>query len=69
MIRHLTLAAVLGAMTLDMLAVIFADPTVLLAIFAEEILEVGPRGYGLLRASMAIGVFIKPGRMTLARIP
>ena len=40
--------AVLGAMTLDMFAVIFAGATALLPIYAEEILRVGPRGYGLL---------------------
>jgi MFS family permease len=45
----------LAAMTLDMVAVILADPTVLLAVYSEEILAVGPRGYGVLSASMAMG--------------
>jgi MFS family permease len=48
----------LAAMGLDMVAVIFADPTVLIAIFAERILALGARGYGLLYASMAIGTFL-----------
>ncbi len=50
--------AILAAMTLDMLAVILADPTVLLAVFSEEILAVGPRGYGVLSGSIAAGTFV-----------
>jgi MFS family permease len=50
--------ALLAAMGLDMVAVVFADPTVLIAIFAERVLELGARGYGLLYASMAIGTFL-----------
>ncbi|MCH2170590.1 MFS transporter [Myxococcota bacterium] len=46
---------VLGAMTLDMFAVIFGGATALLPIYANEILQVGPRGYGLLTASLEIG--------------
>lgn len=48
---------ILGSITLDMFAVIFAGATALLPVYAEEILEVGPRGYGLLRASIAVGTF------------
>jgi MFS family permease len=50
--------AVVGAMAVDMLAVIFADPKVLLAVFAERILSVGPAGYGVLSGSMAAGTFL-----------
>jgi hypothetical protein len=46
---------VLGCMALDMFAVIFAGATALLPVFATEILEVGPRGYGLLSSSLEIG--------------
>jgi MFS family permease len=46
---------VLGAMALDMFAVIFASSTALLPIFAREILQVGPRGYGALGAGLSIG--------------
>ena len=46
---------VLSAMALDMVAVILAEPAALLAVFAGDILELGPRGYGLLAASTAIG--------------
>jgi MFS family permease len=71
---------ILGAMTLDMLAVILADPTVLLAVFAEEILAVGPVGYGLLSAAIALGTllttlvlllrapFERPGRALLGAV-
>ena len=48
---------ILGSITLDMLAVIFAGAVALLPVYAEEILEVGPEGYGLLRASIGVGTF------------
>jgi MFS family permease len=46
---------VLGCMTLDMLAVIFGGATALLPVYASEILDVGPRGYGILSSSLEIG--------------
>jgi MFS family permease len=46
---------VLGAMTLDMFAVVFGGAVALLPIYAEEILEVGPLGYGILAASLDAG--------------
>jgi MFS family permease len=48
----------LGAMTLDMVAVIFGGAVAMLPIYAEEILKVGPRGYGLLTSSQAVGAFV-----------
>src|SRR5262249_23521321 len=39
---------VLGCMVLDMFAVIFGGAAALLPIYAQEILRVRPRGYGLL---------------------
>lgn len=59
---------VLGAMALDMFAVIFASATALLPIYANEILHVGPRGYGLLSAGMEIGSLLVAVVM-LARRP
>ncbi len=47
-----------SAMTLDMFAVLFASVTVLLPIFAREILEVGPRGYGVLAGSLQAGQYL-----------
>ena len=49
---------VLGCMSLDMLAVIFGGATALLPIYATEILQVGPRGYGLLSASLEAGALL-----------
>jgi MFS family permease len=59
--------AVLGAMTLDMFAVIFAGATALLPIYAEEILHVGPRGYGLLSSSLELGTFLMAALLLVLR--
>jgi MFS family permease len=45
----------LPAITLDLFAVLFGGAVALLPVFAEEILRVGPRGFGLLRAAPAAG--------------
>jgi MFS family permease len=44
-----------GCMLLDMLAVIFGGAAALLPVYANEILQVGPRGYGILSASLEVG--------------
>ena len=49
---------VLGAITLDMVAVLFGGAVALLPIFAQDILKVGPEGFGFLRAAPAIGAFL-----------
>ncbi len=49
---------ILGAMTLDMIAVLFGGAVALLPIFAQDILNVGPKGFGFLRAAPAIGAVI-----------
>jgi MFS family permease len=49
---------VLGCMTLDMFAVIFGGATALLPIYANEILDVGARGYGVLSASLEAGALV-----------
>jgi MFS family permease len=46
---------VLGAVTLDMFAVLLGGATALLPIYARDILDVGPTGLGLLRAAPAVG--------------
>jgi MFS family permease len=46
---------VLGCMTLDMFAVILGGATALLPVFAQDILHVGPGGYGLLSGSLELG--------------
>jgi MFS family permease len=47
--------ALLGAMSLDMFAVVFGGADALLPIFASDILGVGAFGYGVLSASLRIG--------------
>lgn len=49
---------ILGALTLDMIAVLVGGAITLAPIFAQDILKVGSGGYGLLRAAPAIGAFI-----------
>ncbi|HEX7675089.1 MAG TPA: MFS transporter [Bdellovibrio sp.] len=55
------------ALTLDMVSVLFGGVTALLPIFAKEILNVGPRGLGALRAAPAVGAAIMG--LYLARVP
>lgn len=50
--------AILGAITLDMIAVLFGGAVALLPIFAQDILDVGAEGFGVLRAAPAVGAFI-----------
>ena len=45
----------LGAISLDLFAVLFGGATALLPIFATTILHVGPKGFGVLQAAPAIG--------------
>ncbi|MBU2948428.1 MFS transporter [Zobellia uliginosa] len=47
--------AVFGALTLDMIAVLFGGAVALLPIFAQDILHVGSEGFGVLRAAPAVG--------------
>jgi hypothetical protein len=49
---------VLGAISLDLFAVLLGGATGLLTVFARDILEVGPQGFGILRASPAAGAVI-----------
>jgi MFS family permease len=46
---------VFGAISLDLFAVLLGGATGLLPVFARDVLEVGPRGFGVLRASPAVG--------------
>ena len=49
---------ILGVLSLDMVAVLFGGAVALLPVFAQDILKVGPEGFGILRAAPAIGAFI-----------
>ncbi|HEX3138409.1 MAG TPA: MFS transporter, partial [Rhizobacter sp.] len=46
---------VLGAISLDLFAVLLGGATALLPMFAKDVLHVGPWGLGLLRAAPAVG--------------
>jgi MFS family permease len=49
---------VLGAVTLDLFAVLLGGATALLPMFARDILQAGPGGLGLLRAAPAVGALL-----------
>lgn len=49
---------ILGAISLDLFAVLLAGATALLPIFARDVFQTGPLGLGLLRASPAVGALI-----------
>jgi MFS family permease len=48
----------LGAITLDLFAVLLAGATALLPVYARDILHVGPDGLGQLRAAPAVGASV-----------
>jgi MFS family permease len=48
----------LGAVTLDLFAVLFGGAVAILPIFADQILHVGPQGLGALRAAPAVGAVL-----------
>lgn len=58
---------ILGAISLDMFAVLLAGATALLPIFARDVFNVGPWGLGLLRAAPAGGALTMA--LILARWP
>jgi MFS family permease len=58
---------ILGAISLDLFAVLLGGATALLPVYARDILQVGPMGLGFLRAAPAAGAFIMA--FTLGRWP
>ena len=46
---------ILGAITLDLFAVLFGGATALMPVYAATILHIGPAGLGYLRSAPAIG--------------
>jgi MFS family permease len=48
----------LGAISLDLFAVLFGGATALMPVYARDILAVGPWGLGLLRSAPAVGALI-----------
>lgn len=49
---------IVGALSLDLFAVLFGGAVALLPVFAKEILNVGPQGLGVLRAAPAVGAAV-----------
>ena len=58
---------IIGSIGLDLFAVLLGGATALLPIFATDILNVGPAGFGALRATHMIGALI--GALTLTQYP
>jgi MFS family permease len=56
--------ALLGAVSLDLFAVLLGGATALLPMFAKDILHVGPWGLGLLRAAPAAGALLTSAVLT-----
>jgi MFS family permease len=50
--------AILYAISLDMVSVFFGGVVAILPIYAEDILQVGPQGLGLLRAAPSVGALL-----------
>ena len=59
--------AILGAISLDLFAVLLGGATALLPVYARDILDTGPWGLGLLRSTTAVGALAMA--MYLARRP
>jgi MFS family permease len=57
----------LGAISLDLFAVLFGGAVAVLPVFAKEILNTGPQGLGALRAAPAIGSVLMG--LTMAHLP
>lgn len=58
---------VFGSISLDLFAVLLGGATALLPVFARDVLHAGPQGFGLLRASAAMGA--APVALMLATRP
>jgi MFS family permease len=58
----------LSTMALDFVATFFGSATALLPIFAQDILHVGARGYGLLYAAPAIGAVLAGAAMAFVAL-
>lgn len=49
---------ILGAISLDLFAVLFGGAVALLPIYARDILHIGPEGLGMLRSAPAVGALV-----------
>jgi len=60
-------SVILGAITLDMFAVLFGGAVALLPIYATDVLKVGAQGLGIMRAAPSIGALLMA--FSLAHLP
>lgn len=58
---------ILGAISLDLVATFFGGITALLPIFADDVLKIGPMGFGILRSAPGVGGIITA--LVLAHYP
>ena len=58
---------ILGAITLDLFAVLFGGAVALLPVYAKDILNVGAEGFGVLRSALTFGSFL--GALYLTQRP
>jgi MFS family permease len=61
-VRHTQI--LLGAILLDLMAVLFGGAVALLPVFARSILHVGPTGLGVLRSAPAVGALLGAAMLT-----
>jgi MFS family permease len=59
---------VMGAMIMDFFAAFFGSSGTLLPVFASDVLQVGPEGYGLLVAAPSVGALITSAAMSARRL-
>lgn len=59
---------ILGAISLDLFAVLLGGATAMLPVFAADVLKVGPVGLGILRTAPGVGAVAMAGYLTLRPI-
>ncbi len=57
---------VLGAISLDLFAVLFGGATAMMPIYASDVLHVSPVGYGVLRSAPGVGAALMAAILTVA---
>lgn len=59
---------IVGALSLDLFAVLLGGVVALLPIYAQEVLDVGPEGLGALRSAVAVGALLMGGYLSMRAI-